>query len=427
MATLRTMAAKRFEAYVAKLAEAVGHADREAPLRAYLSGLLLPGHRKSVEPMAARVGPRRAGALHQSMHHFVANAEWDDLAVLRIARDEALRELERHAPVMAWVLDDTTFPKKGRVSVGVARQYCGARGRPEGCQAAVTISLANETMSVPAAFRLYLPKEWTGDRKRCRAAGVPRSVRFMSKWAIALAEIDRLRADGVPEAPVVADAWYGCNTEFREELARRGLAYMLGVKLEAKVWGPDETPQRPRRGTATPAAASRRPMSISDVAAAVPEDAWQTVRWRQGARDTLEARFVALRVRAAHGYARDAARRPVEWLLIQEREAGETVQRAWLSNAEESASLENLVRLAKCRWRVERDYQEMKDELGLDHYEGRGWRGFHHHATLCIAAYAYLAAERARLSPPQVLSFLRAPRLPKGFRPRGSPRARRTT
>lgn len=427
MATLREMAAARFEAYVARLAAAVGHADRAAPLRSYLTGLVLPGARKSVEPMAARVAPRRAGAMHQSLHHFVANSDWDDEAVLRIARDEALAQMERHAPVSAWVVDDTTFPKKGRHSVGVAHQYCGARGRPENCQSAVTVSLANATMSVPAAFRLYLPEGWTDDRARCRAAGVPPGVGFTTKGQIALDAIDRLRAEGLPDAPVVADAAYGSVTEFREELARRGLAYMTAVKLEATVWGPDEVPQRPRRGAAKPKDPHRRPMSIAEIAAAVPSEAWTTVRWREGARGTLEARFVALRVRVAHGSVREAAARPLEWLLLQEREPGDTPLRAWLSNVEESASLEELVALAKTRWRVERDYQEMKDELGLDHYEGRGWRGFHHHATLCIAAYAFLAAERARLSPPEALRFLRAPRVPRGFRPRGAPRARRAT
>ncbi len=419
-------AAARFAAYVARLAAELGHADREEPLRRYLTGLLLPGARKSVEPMAARVDPRRAGPAHQSLHHFVADSPWDDEEVLRVARDEAVAAMERHAPISAWIIDDTTFPKKGTHSVGVARQYCGARGRPENCQTAVTLSLANAFASVPAAFRLYLPQEWARSRSRRKECGVPTAVKFAEKWRIALAQIDRLRVEKVPEAPVVADAAYGSVTEFREELAARGMAYMVGVKAECTVWMADEIPERPRRGTGHPVEPERRPRSLAEVAATLPRRAWRRVSWREGSKGMMSARFAAVRVRAAHGYVRDVAKRPPEWLLLQEQPDGKGVFRAWLSNVEETASLEDLVGLAKLRWRIERDYQEMKDELGLDHFEGRGWRGFHHHATLCIAAYAFLAAERARLSPPQVLSFLAVPGLPPPGPPRGSPRATRT-
>jgi SRSO17 transposase len=422
--------AERFEEYLARLYEAVGHADRREPLKAYLSGLLLPGERKSVEPMAAKIDPGRVSARHQSMHHFVAKAGWEARAVLRVARDYALAHLERHAPVGAWVIDDTGMPKKGRQSVGVARQYCGQLGKQENCQVVVTISLANAVMSVPAVYRLYLPEQWAKDRRRCRAAQVPTEVKFQKKWEIALAEIDELLADDLPRAPVVADAGYGVVTELREALGARGLSYALGISSEVSVWPPGQQPLPAAKwsGRGRPPKLLRRakahhPVSVLELAKLQPEKAWQVVRWREGTKGTMSSRFALLRVRAAHrDYWRAAPREP-EWLLVEWPSGEREPTKFWLSNVPENVALEDLVRLVKIRWRIERDYQELKDELGLDHYEGRGWEGFHHHGVLCIAAYAFLAAERARLSPPAPLAFLHPARLPKGFRPRGAARA----
>src|SRR5512138_1960623 len=199
---------ERFEEYLQRLGAVMGHADRREPLRGYLVGLCLPGERKSVEPMAARVDPRHVRARHQSMHHFVANAAWDDAAVLRVARETMLAALDRHGPVAAWVVDDTGIPKKGRHSVGVARQYCGVLGKQDNCQVAVSVSVAHEHASIPVAYRLYLPEAWAQDRRRRRAAGVPDPVAFRPKWQIALEQITQLTAEGVPAAPVVADAGY---------------------------------------------------------------------------------------------------------------------------------------------------------------------------------------------------------------------------
>lgn len=231
-------AAGRFEAYVAQLAEAVGHADRAAPLRAYLTGLLLPGERKSVEPMAAKVDPRHVRARHQSMHHFVATAPWDETAVLAVARDYALAQVERHGPIAAWVIDDTAFPKKGTHSVGVARQYCGVVGKQDNCQVAVTVSAVNATMSVPCAFHLYVPEDWARDLGRRRAAGVPDAVAFQRKWEIAVGAVTALRAEDMPRAPVVADAGYGTTTAFREALTALGLSYAVGIAAETSVCPP---------------------------------------------------------------------------------------------------------------------------------------------------------------------------------------------
>jgi len=426
----------RFDRYVARLSAAVGHADRRWPLESYLTGLLLSGERKSVEPMAAKIDPRHVSRAHQAMHHFVAAAPWDHHAVLAVARDEALAQLERHAPVAAWVVDDTGIPKKGIHSVGVARQSCGALGKQDNCQVAVAVSLANRTMSVPAAWRLYLPESWATDRKRRTRAGIPRDVVFREKWRIALEEIDRLLAEDIPPAPVVADAGYGDTTAFRDGLSERGFSYMAAIKAATTLWPPGTQALPPKRRRAgargRPATrlrrdATHRPVSARALADRLPPAAWTTVRWREGTKGTMQSRFAVARVRPAHRDARRSEPRPVEWLLIEWPRGATEPTKYWLSTVPETADLRELVSLAMIRWRIERDFEELKDELGLDHYEGRGWRGFHHHGVLCIAAYCFLAAERGRLSPPQPVAFLKPAPLPRRFVPRGSPRTAATT
>ena len=423
MPNLASARAQRFHAYVERLTTALGHQDRHGPLRDYVTGLCLPGDRKSIEPMAARVDPRHVRARHQSMHHFIANAAWDDAAVLRVARETVLAALERHGPVAAWVVDDTGIPKKGRHSVGVARQYCGVLGKQDNCQVAVSVSVAHERASVPVAYRLYVPEAWAQDRRRRRAAGVPDTLEFRPKWQIALEQITQLTAEGVPAAPVVADAGYGVVTAFRDALTAQGIPYIVGISTRDHRVGAG-----PR--AAAPAEVSR-PRSAADVGAShaapsppprappwpqqLPATAWRTVTWRQGTRGAMRSRFAAVRVRPAHRDDWRSTPRPEEWLLIEWPRTEAAPIKYWLSTLPPTATRAELVQLAMLRWRIERDYQELKDELGLDHFEGRGWRGFHHHASLCIAAYAFLAAERLAHFPPEPLAFLRPARLPKGF------------
>lgn len=430
MPNLASARAQRFHAYVERLTTALGHRDRHGPLRAYVTGLCLPGDRKSIEPMAARVDPRHVRARHQSMHHFVANAAWDDAAVLRVARETVLAALERHGPVAAWVVDDTGIPKKGRHSVGVARQYCGVLGKQDNCQVAVSVSVANERASIPVAYRLYLPEAWAQDRRRRRAAGVPEALEFRTKWQIALEQITQLAAEGVPAAPVVADAGYGVITAFRDALTAQGMPYIVGISTETTVWAPGRAPLPPPkyRGHGRPPTLVRRtrrhrPLSVRTVAQQLPAAAWRTVTWRQGTRGAMRSRFAAVRVRPAHRDDWRSTPRSEEWLLIEWPRTEAAPIKYWLSTLPSTAARAELVGLAMLRWRIERDYQELKDELGLDHFEGRGWRGFHHHAALCIAAYAFLAAERLAHFPPEPLAFLRPARLPKGFTPRGAPSA----
>jgi SRSO17 transposase len=430
MPNLATARAQRFHAYVERLTTALGHRDRHGPLRAYVTGLCLAGDRKSIEPMAARVDPRHVRARHQSMHHFVANAAWDDVAVLRAARETVLAALERHGPVAAWVVDDTGMPKQGRHSVGVARQYCGVLGKQDNCQVAVSISVAHERASVPVAYRLYLPEMWAQDRRRRRAAGVPATVEFRTKWRIALEQVARLAAEGVPAAPVVADAGYGVVTAFRDALTAQAIAYVVGISTDTTVWAPGRAPLPPPkyRGHGRPPTLVRRtgrhrPLSVRALAQHLPARAWRTVTWRQGTQGAMRSRFAAVRVRPAHRDDWRSTPRPEEWLLIEWPRSEAAPIKYWLSTLPPTATRADLVQLAMLRWRIERDYQELKDELGLDHFEGRGWRGFHHHAALCIAAYAFLAAERLAHFPPEPLAFLQAPRVPKRFIPRGAPGA----
>jgi len=425
----------RFEDYVGQLLRVLGHKDREEPLRAYLTGLCLPGQRKSIEPMAARVDPRHVRARHQSLHHFVANAPWDDGAVLRVARQWVLDQMERHGAVAAWIVDDTGMPKKGRHSVGVARQYCGVLGKQDNCQVAVSVTLANEAVSIPASYRLYLPEIWAEDRRRRNVAGIPDDVAFQRKWEIALAQVAALQQEGVPIAPVLADAGYGAATEFRDGLTRLRIPYVVQVTKETTIWAPGTEPMRPpphtggmgRPRTLLRRSKNRRPVSIDTLSHRLPASSWKTMTWRQGSAGAMRSRFAFLRVRPAHRDELRRSPRDVEWLIIEWPKEETAPTKFWLSTMPSDTPAYQLVRIAKIRWRIERDYQELKDEIGLDHFEGRGWRGFHHHGALCVAAYAFLAAERARLSPPEPLAFLRAPAVPKGFKPRGSPASTRAT
>ncbi|MGH9454399.1 MAG: IS701 family transposase [Terriglobia bacterium] len=426
---------KRFAAYTDGLAKAAGHADRNVPLKAYCTGLLLPGERKSVEPMAARLAPGNVRRTHQSLHHLVAEAPWSDEAVLGSVRAQVLPALKQNGPVVAWIVDDTGLVKKGRHSVGVARQYCGQVGKQENCRVAVSLSVSTNHASLPLGWRLYLPESWAHDGERRKSAGVPEEIAFQTKPAIALAQIRQAVEQGVPPAPVLADSAYGNETRFREGIGELKLQYAVGIHENLTVWRPGETPRpKPRRkGRGRPPVrlhrdARHRPVTVKGLALSLPEQAWKTVGWREGTRAKLRSRFTAVRIRPAHRDEKRSAPYPEEWLLA-EWPVGETEPtKYWLSTLPANTRLTALVRLAKHRWIIERDYEELKQELGLGHYEGRGWRGFHHHATLCIAAYGFLVLERTRFSPSARAARLelRAAKIPSQFQPRGSPRARRT-
>ncbi len=426
---------QRFAAYIEGLAEAAGHADRNVPLKNYCTGLLLPGERKSVEPMAARLAPDSVRRMHQSLHHVVADAPWSDEAVLDRCLDFVLPAMLRREPVVAWVVDDTGFPKKGHESVGVARQYCGQVGKQDNCRVAVSLSVTTEKASMPVAFRLYLPETWIKDRNRRTKAGVPDEIQFQTKTEIALEQIQRARQRGIPQGVVLADAGYGVDTGFRTALTKMEVAYVMGVQSTVTVWKPRAGPKpaparRGRRGRPRKLLqrdAKHRPVSAKELAVSLPAEAWVKVTWRQGVKQKLHSRFAALRVRPAHRDYWRAQPHPEEWLLIEWPTDEKEPTKYGLSTLPADTALVELVHLAKHRWIIERDYQELKQELGLGHYEGRGWRGFHHHAILCIAAYGFLVAERNRFSPSARTGHLElpAPEPPPDFRPRGAPRSPR--
>ncbi|HKE24100.1 MAG TPA: IS701 family transposase [Bryobacteraceae bacterium] len=411
------------------MAKAAGHADRNVPLKNYCTGLLLPGDRKSVEPMAARLAPDNVRRMHQSLHHVVADAPWNDEAVLDSALDFVLPAMLRQGPVVAWVVDDTGFPKKGKESVGVARQYCGQVGKQDNCRVAVSLSVTTDSASMPVAYRLYLPEVWIKDEERRKKTGVPEEIQFQTKPELALEQIQRARQRGIPQGVVLADAGYGNDTGFRLALTEMEMQYVMGVQSTVTVWKPEEEPKPapPYQGMGRPPKLLRRdrkhqPISAKDLALSLPADSWKKVNWRQGVNKKLQSRFAAVRVRPAHRDYWQAEPHPAEWLLMEWPTGESEPTKYWLSTLPENASLKGLVRLAKHRWIIERDYEELKQELGLGHYEGRGWRGFHHHATLCIAAYGFLVAERNRFSPSARIGHLGlpAPQLPPDFQPRGS-------
>ena len=415
-----------FEQYLDHLCEVLHRVERSTGLKDYCRGLMLPIARKSVEPLAACSDPLHVAAKHQSMHHFVAKSEWSDTAVMSCVRDWVVPTLGLDSGCY-WIIDDTGFPKKGKHSVGVARQYCGQLGKQDNCQVAVSLSLASEQGSVPIAYQLYLPKDWAADPERRKTAGVPADIAFATKPEIALAQMRRAIASGVQRGVVLADAGYGDETAFRDGITDLGMLYAVGIRPATTVWAPGTAPLPPKpwvgrgiRPTRLRREPGHEPVAVKALAMALPPGAYGSVTWREGTNSNLTSRFAALRVRPAHRDYLGTEMRPQEWLLI-EWPAGEVEPtKYFLSTAPADATTEQLVFVTKMRWRIERDYQELKQEFGLSHYEGRGWQGFHHHATLCIAAYGYLVAQslkhggsKKNFARPEALA------LPNDYVPRG--------
>jgi SRSO17 transposase len=381
----------------------------------------MPGERKSVEPMAALTAPARVAAQHQSLLHFVGQGKWSDEKVLAKMREMVLPGMARHGPIEAWIIDDTGFPKQGRHSVGVARQYCGQLGKQDNCQVAVSLSLANAHASLPIAWRLYLPSDWAEDDARRAKAGVPDDVTFETKPRIAADQLRWACAADLPRGVVLMDAGYGVDAKLRMAATELGLTYVAGILPSTLVWEPGTelkngrwAPRNGRRGES-------RIKSAKQIALALPAKAWRFIRWREGTCDWLSSYFARVRLRVAHRHAGTDA--PLEeWLLVEWPQGELEPTKYWLSTLPENIAFNRLVDTTKLRWRIERDYQELKPEVGLGHYEGRGWRGFHHHATLSIAAYGFLISERETIPPsaPRREALLSELAVPQGYRPRGA-------
>jgi SRSO17 transposase len=362
----------------------------------YVRGLMLDGKRKSIEPMAARL----EDGDEQCLQQFVNQSPWRWEPV----RERLAVRMSAEIEPEAWVIDDTGFPKFGDRSVGVARQYCGALGKVGNCQIGVSISAVTAQASCPLDWRLFLPAEWDEDARR-QACRVPDEVRHRPKWKLALEMIDELVGWGITPAPVLADAAYGDATELRLGLEQREIAYVLDVKFTTSALPEHAEPQRPEyRGRGRPPAARyRRPFSsVAELAQAADPDAWQQVEWREGTRGPMRSRFVALRIRPANINLRRAdpdGPLPVRWLLAEWPDGKTAPTDYWISNLPADTPIQRLVCLAKLRWRVEQDYRELKDALGLDHFEGRSWPGWQHHVTLVSVAHGFLTCERLRRPP----------------------------
>jgi SRSO17 transposase len=382
----------RLEQFLADLLEPLGRRERRHWGEVYVRGLLLDGERKSIEPMAARLPEGNV----QAMQQLIGQSPWGWAPVWQRLAQRMTAEL---APDPVWVIDDTGFPKQGHHSVGVARQYSGTLGKTANCQVAVSLHQTAGEESTILDWRLYLPESWTQDPERRAAAGIPAEVKFHTKWELALELIDEARKWGLRCGMALADSGYGEVTEFRQGLEARQLPYAVGIPSTLGVWA---KPPRLRKlkapGRGRPPRVyhydEQRPCAVREVAEKAP--GWKQVRWREGTKGWLASRFYARRVQPSHGFHEGQPPHREVWLLVEGPPGEKDPTKYFLCDLPEHYSLRRLVRIVKSRWKIEQDYQQLKEELGLDHYEGRNWNGWHHHVTLVMLAHAFLTLERLR-------------------------------
>ncbi|MEU6497904.1 IS701 family transposase [Streptomyces sp. NPDC046984] len=388
--------------FVADVFASVPRKDQRAKSDCYLRGLMVDGRRKSIQAMASRLPDGN----EQNLQQFVNQSTWDPVPVRR-------RIAQRLVPLIgpdAWAVDDVSFPKDGRMSVGVAPQYCGALGKQANCQVAVSVHAVTDTASVPLQWRLFLPKEWDSDVDRRRRCQVPEEMGHREKWRLALDTLDELATWGLVPPVVVADAGYGQNADFRAGLADRDIAYVVAIRSDVTAHPDHAVPAAPPwsgLGRRPQPRYRDKPSPVAALAASRGRQAFNEVAWREGSRGPMRSHFLALRVRPAGVRARRLAQaaattRDGQWngvlpdvtLLVEWPEEAEAPTDYWLSNLPANTPLAELVHLAKIRWRIEHDYRELKHGLGLDHFEGRSWTGWHHHVTLVTAAHTFLTEQR---------------------------------
>jgi SRSO17 transposase len=397
---------KRLEMFLTEMLAPLGRKDRRHWGGVYVRGLLLDGERKSAGALAARLPEGN----EQSLQQFLNQSPWDWLPLWRQMAARLERTFSR---AVAWIVDDTGFPKKGQHSVGVARQYSGTLGKTGNCQIAVSLHRADVRGSSPLGFGLYLPQKWTDDRERCRAAGVPEEIGFQTNWQLAVELIDQALEWGLTKPPVVlADAAYGEVTAFRQALEGRDLAYAVGISKALAVWPEPPAGAIPAdKGRGRPTKCLRfgdqKPVSVKDLALA-NQKRFRTVRWREGSQGPLTSRFWAQRVQAAHGWNHGQAPGKEVWLLGEWSAEEPEPTKYYLCDLPQTMSLRQLVATARGRWRVEQDYQQLKEELGLDHFEGRSWTGWHHHVTMVMLAHLFLRREQTRRSSKSTLDPARS-------------------
>lgn len=388
---MRADTGDRLNHYLDGLGKQLPDKRQRASFAIYALGLLTDGERKSMEPMAARAcgAPEQTHAMHERLVHFTASAAWRDQPVRRYAARYAVNAMEAsQGPIETWIVDDTGFLKQGKHSPGVQRQYTGSAGKTTNCQVGVSLVMATEHAHVATDFRLYIPESWAEDRERCRKAHIPDDVLYEPKWALALSMIEDALVADMPKGVVLADCDYGNKTVFRDTLDRLGLQYAVEVQSTTVV---RRVGKRGKLGKRLP---------VAEIGAAL-QSKLRTMTWREGTRAALRSRFARIRVVVDRD---DGHERRPEWLLVEWPEGEPAPTKFVFSSMPPTTSLKQLVRTFKSRWRIERSYQDLKGELGLDHYEGRSFIGWHHHVTVVLACYAFLVAEHARSFSPSARS-----------------------
>lgn len=382
---------RRLAAYFHRIGEVLRTAPQRASFATYALGLMGDGERKSMEPMAARACPDPDGvnAVHERLTYFTRGAEWSDRDVRREAARYALAAITDRGPVTDWIIDDTGFPKQGTHSVGVQRQYSGTLGKIGNCQVAASLTLATRTEHVPVDFALYLPESWTEDPARRAEAHIPKEVKFKTKPELGIEMIERAVADGLPTGLVLADSAYGDNSEFRRHVRCEGLDYAVGLHRTTTVWRLDSLGRR-----------TGDPVSVGDLADAIGQKAFRRVTWREGTKGKMASRFAAERVVLAQDDLVDPSQREVVWVLMEWPYGEQSATDFTATTLPAQMSRRELVRRVKQRWRTERVYEDAKGELGLDHYEGRSFRGWNHHVSMVLVCFAFIVAERSRAFPP---------------------------
>lgn len=384
----------RLKNFLSDLLSLVGRTERRHWGEVYIRGLLSDSERKSVEAMALKMNDGNV----QAMQQFIGQSPWDYVPV----RKHLVEKMVSIAtPPVAWLIDDTGFPKQGKHSVGVARQYSGTLGKVGNCQIAVSLNYATDSYCFPLDFSLYLPEEWINDPTKRSKAGIPQEQEFQKKWEIALKMIDQTLTWKIPQGVIVADAGYGKITAFRKQLERRELKYVVGVDNSTSVWEEAVNSPPPMYQMKGRAGAKHyglpNPRSVLKVVKSRPRKEWQEVAWRKGSKGVLCSNFLCIRVQPAHGHAYGKVEHKMCWLLAEWPKSEEEPTKFWFSNLPEETTLHQLVYMAKIRWWIEQNYQQLKEELGLDHFEGRSWLGWHHHVTMTMIAFGFLTSEMIRL------------------------------
>jgi SRSO17 transposase len=384
-------AQERLRKYFDLMGSVLAEPRRRASYAMYAMGLLGDGERKSMEPIAANAcgSTEDVDALHQRLGHFVTNSKWSDHAVRRTAAGYALDAMTKQGPVEAWIIDDTGFLKQGEHSVGVKRQYTGSAGKITNCQVGVSLSVSTRTEHLPIDFELYLPHEWAEDAKRRKEAGIPDEVQFATKPELALRMVECALRDKVPKGVVLADEGYGNIGAFRSGVRARGLHYAVGISSNTTVWVVD------RQG-----GHGLVKWTPKEIAKELERKQFRRTTWREGTNERLSARFAARRVVAGHDDGHPPSEREEQWLLMEWRDGEKEPAHFYLLTLAKETSRKQMVRLVKERYRTERAYEDLKNELGLDHFEGRRFSGWHHHVSVALSCYAFIVAEKCRAFPP---------------------------